>query len=274
MARRVLVVDDNRALARTLGELLAEAGAEARVFDSSRRALEWAAANRVDAALVDLHLPEVDGAQLLEEVRRVSPEARRFVMTGTVDDARVSQLAARGVASVVRKPFSPSRLVEVLVPRARPVELGPARVAAAMSRNLTACEPEDDVAEAARLMWEHDRGFLVVLDPHGRLAGVLTDRDVCMAAYTRGRPLYEISVGAVMSRAPRTCAPDDTLEHAARTMRDAQVHRLPVVEAGGRVVGVLSLADLVRAGEHFDAISMRTLRSIVTGPACAEPRVA
>jgi len=274
MARRVLVVDDNRALARTLGELLVEAGAEARVFESSHRALEYARCHPIDAALVDLDMPELDGAQLLDEIRRVSPEARRFLMTGSIDDARISALATRGIASVFRKPFSPSRVIDILVPRARPVDVGPARVAAAMSRDLTACVPEDDVAEAARLMCEHDRGFLVVLDPHGRLAGALTDRDACMAAYMRGRPLYEISVAAVMSRGVRTCSPDDTLEHAARTMRDAQVRRLPVVEAGGRVVGVLSLTDLVRAGEHLDATTMRTLRSIVAGRVRAEPRVA
>jgi CBS domain-containing protein len=274
MARRVLVVDDNRALARTLGELLSAAGAEARVFDSSRRALEWATENVVDAALIDLGVPEVDGAHLVDEIHRVAPDARRFLMAGTTDDARITHLTARGVAGVFRKPFSPARVVDVLVPRARTIELGPARVASAMSRDVTACAPEDDVAEAARLMWEHDRGFVVVLDGHGRLAGVLTDRDVCMAAYARGRALHEISVATVMSRPTRTCAPDDTLEQAARTMREGQLRRLPVIDATGRVAGVLSLADLVRAGEHLDATTMRTLRSILAESARAEPRVA
>jgi CBS domain-containing protein len=264
MTRRVLVVDDNRSLGRMIGELLVEAGAEARVFDTSRRALEWARANRIDAALVNLDMPEIDGARLLELVREVHPDARRFLMTCTVDDARIARLAS-SVASVFRKPFLPARVVDALVPRAKGIDVGPGRVVRTMSRPVTSCTPEDDVAEAARLMWDDDRGFLVVLDGRGKLVGVITDRDICMAAYTRGRALHQISVASAMSRDVRTCALDDTLEQAACIMREARVRRLPVVDPLGSVAGVISLADIAAAGEATAATVVDTLASIA-GP--------
>jgi len=49
------------------------------------------------------------------------------------------------------------------------------------------CSAEDSLAEAARLMWERDCGSVMVTEPNGRLVGIITDRDICMAAYTRGK---------------------------------------------------------------------------------------
>jgi CBS-domain-containing membrane protein len=85
---------------------------------------------------------------------------------------------------------------------------------------------------------------------------MLTDRDICMAACTQGRPLSEISVRTAMSPALHACAPDDTVEHAAQVMRQHQVRRLPVVRDDGRPVGVLSLNDisLLAVRQHPSAL--------------------
>jgi CBS domain-containing protein len=91
-----------------------------------------------------------------------------------------------------------------------------------------------------------------VVDEDGRPVGIVTDRDLCMAAYTRGRPLHEMRVESMMSTALRTCRDTDAVEVAERTMADAQVRRLPVVDDHGRLVGIVSIADLARAprGAH------------------------
>jgi predicted transcriptional regulator len=98
----------------------------------------------------------------------------------------------------------------------------------------------------ARVLWEQDCGIVPIVDSANVLVGVVTDRDVCMAGYTQGRPLGEITIPSVMSRVLRTCRPEDPLATAMAAMQQAQVHRLPVVDARGLIVGILSTNDLVR----------------------------
>jgi CBS-domain-containing membrane protein len=97
---------------------------------------------------------------------------------------------------------------------------------------------------AARLMWERDLGCVPVVDETARLVGIITDRDVCMGAFTQGRRLDEISVGSVCTRTVYPVEPSTTLEAAEALMRTRRVRRLPVCDADGMVVGMLSLADL------------------------------
>lgn len=115
-----------------------------------------------------------------------------------------------------------------------------------MTRNVRSCRPEDSLNEAARIMWEGDCGFVPVveMDDGPRVRGVLTDRDICMAAYTRGKALADLAVRDTMSSRLRTCSPGDRLQDAEQLMREAQVRRLPVVDEAGRLLGVLSLSDL------------------------------
>ena len=115
-----------------------------------------------------------------------------------------------------------------------------------MVRDVKTCTTSDDVNRAAQLMWENDCGVVVVLNPEGRVAGMITDRDVCMAAYTQGLPLSSIRVVDVMSREVKACGPEDDVAQVASCMRLNQVRRLPVVDALGALVGVVSLNDLAR----------------------------
>jgi predicted transcriptional regulator len=78
-----------------------------------------------------------------------------------------------------------------------------------MSRNVETCRPEDTpLAGAARKMWERDIGCLAVIDADGRVVGMITDRDICMAGYTQGRPQHEIQVAAAMSKELFSCTPN------------------------------------------------------------------
>jgi CBS domain-containing protein len=74
-----------------------------------------------------------------------------------------------------------------------------------MNRNVATCRPEDNLAIAAGKMWDRDVGCLPVVGADGSVVGMITDRDVCMGAYTQGRPLHEIPVSvATPSRPART----------------------------------------------------------------------
>ena len=121
-----------------------------------------------------------------------------------------------------------------------------------MSAPAHAVGPKQNLQDAAQLMWDRDCGWLPVLDDGGTLVGVITDRDVCMAAYTRGRRLDEISVAGTMVTQVFDCKPDDAIADVAELMQRCAVRRVPVVDDEGKVVGVVSLSDLTRHIDHSD----------------------
>lgn len=116
-----------------------------------------------------------------------------------------------------------------------------------MIRDIKSCGPDDTLNTAAQIMWDCDCGCVPVVDDAGKAIGMITDRDVCMAAYFHGAPLWSVRVGAVMAPDPVVCHPGDALAAAEHIMRERKVRRLPVVDDDGRLVGLVSLADLARA---------------------------
>jgi CBS domain-containing protein len=120
-------------------------------------------------------------------------------------------------------------------------------IAELMTKDVQVCTPQDTLQRAAQIMWDHDCGSVPVVDDGDRVIGLITDRDVCMAALFRGQPLHQCSVGEVMSRPAITCTAQDSTEAAQDTMRAHQIRRLPVVEGNGRITGILSLNDLAVA---------------------------
>jgi len=119
-----------------------------------------------------------------------------------------------------------------------------------MSVPAVTCRTSDSLVRAAQLLWDHDFGSLPVVDGEGRLVGMITDRDICMAAYLRGQPLADISVEQAMAKQVYACAAGDPIGVAEKIMGQFQVRRLPVCDSDARVVGVFSLTDLAREAEQ------------------------
>ena len=92
-------------------------------------------------------------------------------------------------------------------------------------------------------------GALPVCDAEGRLVGMLTDRDIVTRCVASGASASHVRVSDVMSRGAVTAGADEPLDTALRRMQREQIRRLPVTE-GGRLVGMLSLADVARTGRH------------------------
>ena len=120
------------------------------------------------------------------------------------------------------------------------------KVEQVMSRNVKSCRADDTLNRAAQMMWENDCGCVPVVDDEGRAVGMLTDRDVCMAAYIQGGLLSHLRVGSAMAGDVRSCRPTDTVAEAESIMRAAQVRRLPVVDPESHIIGLLSLNDIAR----------------------------
>jgi CBS domain-containing protein len=106
------------------------------------------------------------------------------------------------------------------------------------------CTPDTTLAEAANLTWQLDCGVLPVVDD-GELVGIVTDRDMFIALGTRNTRAALLRVGAVATTKVVTCGPDDEVEAALSTMKQTRVRRLPVVDPNHRLIGILSLNDIV-----------------------------
>jgi CBS domain-containing protein len=124
------------------------------------------------------------------------------------------------------------------------------RIDQVMSRGVHYCSPDDTLDTAAGLMWQHDCGCVPVCSGNGtpQVIGMITDRDICMSAFFQAKPLHELRVADAMSREVYICRPGDRPAEVERTMRSRQIRRVPVTDREGRLVGIVSLADLARDG--------------------------
>lgn len=120
-------------------------------------------------------------------------------------------------------------------------------VSSLIRRDVTSCTIHDNLERAAQLMWDHDIGCLPVIDDQGHVAGMITDRDTCMAAYTQGAPLRAISVTTPMARRVFSCREADEVDVVEKVMREHQIRRMPVIDDQGHPIGIISLNDIARA---------------------------
>ena len=119
-----------------------------------------------------------------------------------------------------------------------------------MTSEIATCRPDTNLADVAKLMWDRDCGFVPVVDAAGKVAGVITDRDICIASATRRKLPEQITAAQAMRGQPiHTNQPDDTAEKALATMKQFQVRRLPVIAADGTLKGVISMNDIVLASQ-------------------------
>jgi CBS domain-containing protein len=134
------------------------------------------------------------------------------------------------------------------------------KVADIMTRSVATVQREETLQAAARRMREMDVGWLPVLDGKA-LVGMVTDRDIAVRGVAEGMVAQESRVADVMTADVIWCSADDAVEDVMAEMGEAQVRRLPVLDANKEVVGVVALADLAtRQSGHTD----ETLREIST----------
>ncbi len=117
-----------------------------------------------------------------------------------------------------------------------------------MTKHAVAVRSGEMLSVAAKLMWDNDCGIIPVLADEGdQVVGVVTDRDICMATWSRDSAPSQIRAGETMSRDLVYCMPDDSIQAAESTMRSRRVRRLPVLDASANLLGMLSITDITRA---------------------------
>ncbi len=141
-----------------------------------------------------------------------------------------------------------------------------------MIENVNSCHPENNLAELAAIMWSRRCGALPMLDDSGKVVGMITDRDIGIALGTRNMKASDVLAGEVSSRKLFSCGPSDDVRDALKTMRTEEVSRLPVVDTSGRLVGLLSIDDIVfHAASGTSSVSDREI--INTVAAIREERI-
>ena len=114
-----------------------------------------------------------------------------------------------------------------------------------ISKRIASLPPQATAAEAAKLMREEDVGAVVVLSSEKKPLGIFTDRDLVLRVVALGRNPAQVKLEEVMSSNPFTVWARDPVMLVARRMADKGVRRLPVVNEGGMVIGVVSVDDLL-----------------------------
>jgi len=134
------------------------------------------------------------------------------------------------------------------------------RISEVMTPNPRTVKEEDSLQAAARIMRDEDAGIVPVVDASGHLTGVVTDRDIVVRAVADGD--FQAKISDVCSDDVVTCGPEMSTADVAALMGGHQVRRIPVVDEGEKLVGIVSLGDLAvkegrdsRMGETLENIS-------------------
>ncbi len=131
---------------------------------------------------------------------------------------------------------------------------------------VLAIAPDASAVEAARAMNERRVGALVVRRGHGRLEGIISERDIMIAIAEHGPEATERPVRLLMTPAERliTCSPADTVDRVMAVMTDRRVRHLPVIE-GGRLAGIVSIGDVVKARLSETLAEVEAMTAYVRG---------
>jgi acetoin utilization protein AcuB len=133
-----------------------------------------------------------------------------------------------------------------------------------MTSKLHTCKGGETLDRAAKIMWELGCSEVPVVDDDGFLVTMVSDRSACLSAFTQGKPLKEIPVTSAAPRTFRVARGSDSLDEALQVMRKHHERCLPVVDGKGRLVGVLSITDILRATslEPEPRLSARSIEAL------------
>jgi CBS domain-containing protein len=115
-----------------------------------------------------------------------------------------------------------------------------------MTKKTVCCLPNDMVAKAAQLMKRENIGAILVIEDQQtqKLVGIVTDRDLALKIVAEERDAKSTKVESIMSRKVVTCRAEDDLQKALDAMSEHQLRRIPVVDNGNKILGIIAQADV------------------------------
>ncbi|MDA8230669.1 MAG: CBS domain-containing protein [Magnetospirillum sp.] len=113
--------------------------------------------------------------------------------------------------------------------------------------------PDASIGDAAHALFRHRIGALVAVEDGGRIAGILSERDIVRGVAESGGVCLSHRVRDLMTTDVQICREGDTVDHLMQTMTSRRVRHLPVVDADQRLVGIVTIGDVVKSRlEHAD----------------------
>ncbi len=131
-----------------------------------------------------------------------------------------------------------------------------------MTPDPQTCRESDSIQDAARLMRDCDCGSVPVVDSDNKLVGVITDRDLAIRAIAEGRTA-DSRVSEIMTSSPFSSREDSDVREVSRSMAERQIRRVPIVDADGRLTGIIAQADLARAAGSDEGVTEREVAVVV-----------
>lgn len=132
-----------------------------------------------------------------------------------------------------------------------------------MTANPACVSEKDTIRDAARIMAKQDTGVVPVVDGK-KVVGIITDRDIVVRLIAEGKDASSSKVTDAMSKKVRSIRDDAAIDEALQLMSSAQVRRIPVVNAGNELVGIVSMGDLSKT-DHDNKIG-RVIETISEAP--------
>lgn len=142
-------------------------------------------------------------------------------------------------------------------------------------RDVDTAKPDESVAAVAQRMHQHAVGTLVVVNEASEVVGIVTDRDLVSRVLAMGRVPVETTLREIMTIAPKAVTQEASIESALLIMRTGRFRRVPVVDEKNRLVGLVTLDDvLMLLGEEFAEIGRlikrETPQAIMEDHACCK----
>jgi CBS domain-containing protein len=131
-----------------------------------------------------------------------------------------------------------------------------------MTKNPEVCRREHTARDAARVMRDHDCGVVPIVDDGGRVVGIVTDRDLAIRAIASGKD-GNTKLSDLMTPRAVCCQQDDDLRDVEQKMAELQVRRIPIVDAGGRCLGIISQADIARVATADGAVTEEEIALVI-----------
>ena len=131
-----------------------------------------------------------------------------------------------------------------------------------MTRDPDCLSGDDTARRAAQVMRDRDCGCVPIVDGAGKVIGIVTDRDLAVRAIAAGKDT-NTKLNDLMTPVATTCGPDDDLRDVEQKMAELQVRRIPIVDAAGRCIGIISQADIALAASTNSTVSDREIALVV-----------
>ncbi len=132
-------------------------------------------------------------------------------------------------------------------------------------RDIITISPQTTVFEAIQLMDLKNIGSLLVLNAHGKIAGIFAERDCFRKVVLAGKSPNDVQVRSVMTKKVIYASPEDTVDECMALMTQKRIRHLPVLDGNEKIIGIISIGDLVKFVASEQDAMIRNLEKYIEG---------